>query len=249
MVTKMEKFVNRSLIVSLILALAFGGLAFMFRDYPHDSVAGGEFEYPLQQYLDIDLQKLDVSLIPYDGEGITVEYKNDRPLEMEIGDNELRITESDKFIVSLFAGSRAEFGVKIYLPKTRYREISLYTSTGSVSVGGLECLKLSAVTESGDITLQNVTYPYSVSTTRGRIYADMENVVGGTEILNREGSVDLTVPRDISFAVDFRTKDGECRSDLIKHQIQGSFLYSFNGGRQRISVTAEHGTLTFNERK
>lgn len=246
---KMEKIVNRLLIVSLILAVVFGGLAFVFRDYPHDPVAGGEFGFPLQQYLDIDLQRLDVSLIPYDGEGIIVEYKNDRPLEMEIGDNELIITESDEFIVSLFAGSEAEFGVRIYLPETAYRDISIYTATGSVNVGSLECQKLSVVTESGNITLQSVTYPLSLSTTKGRIYADMDEVVGGTEILNREGSVDLTVPREVSFAVDFKTKDGQCRSDLIRQQIYGDFLYSFNGGKQQISVTAEHGTFTLNERK
>lgn len=237
------------LIVSLILAAAFAGLAFMFRDYPHESVAGGEFTFPLQQYLDIDLQRLDVSLIPYDGEEIVVEYKNDRPLEMEIGDNELKITESDEFIVSLFAGSEAEFGVKLYLPETAYRDISIYTATGSVNVGSFECEKLTAITESGDITLQSVTYPLSLSTTKGRIYADMEEVIGGSEILDREGSIDLIVPSEISFAVDFKTKDGQCRSDLIRQQIYGDFLYSFNGGKQQISVTAEHGTFTFNERK
>lgn len=237
------------LIVSLILAAAFAGLAFMFRDYPHESVAGGEFTFPLQQYLDIDLQRLDVSLIPYDGEEIVVEYKNDRPLEMEIGDNEFKITESDEFIVSLFAGSEAEFGVKLYLPETAYRDISIYTATGSVNVGSFECEKLTAITESGDITLQSVTYPLSLSTTKGRIYADMEEVIGGSEILDREGSIDLIVPSEISFAVDFKTKDGQCRSDLIRQQIYGDFLYSFNGGKQQISVTAEHGTFTFNERK
>ncbi len=245
----MEKVVNRLLAVSLILAAAFGGLAFMFRNYPHNSVAGGEFRYPLQQYLDIDLQQLDVSLIPYDGDEITVEYKNDRPLEIELGDNELKITESDKFIVSLFAGSEADFGLKIYLPRTAYREISLYTATGNVDVSGLECSKLSAVTESGDITLGNVTYMLALSTTSGRIRADLDEIESGTDILSREGVVELTVPPESSFAVDFGTKDGQCESDLIRHQIIGDYLYSFNGGRQQISVTAEHGTLIFNERK
>lgn len=245
----MEKIVNRLLIVSLILAAVFGGLAYMFRNYPHASAAGGEFTFPLQQYLDIDLQRLDVSLIPYDGEEIILEYKNDRPLEVEIGDNELKIVESDKFIVSLFAGSEAEFGVKIYLPRTDYREVSLYTSSGNVSVGELNCKKLSVITESGDITLKGVTYPFTLSTTGGAVYADIYELIDGSEILDREGDVELIIPPDISFAVDFATRDGLCVSELIRKQIYGDFLYSFNGGKQQISVTAEHGTLTFNERK
>ncbi len=95
-----------------------------------------------------------MSLIPYDETEIRVEYKNDRPLEFEIGDNELMITENVKFVVSLFAGDRSDNGVKIYLPKTAYRDISIYTGTGSVSVGNISCKKLSAVTETGDITVE-----------------------------------------------------------------------------------------------
>lgn len=245
----MEKIINRALIVSLILAAAFGGTAYFFRNYPHASAAGGKFTFPLLQYLDIDLQRLDVNIVPYDGEEITLEYKNDRPLEIETGDNELRITESDKFIVSLFAGSEAEFGLTIYLPRAEYREISIYAATGSISVGETACRKLSAVTESGDIAILGASYPFSLSTTRGRISAELNSVADGSDILNREGDVELTVPPESSFAVDFSTKDGECISGLIRVQIEGDYLYSFNGGKQQISVTADHGTFTFDERK
>lgn len=245
----MEKKINKFLIISLILGSLFGGAAYFFRNSPHASEAGGEFTFPPLEYLDIDLQRLDVELIPYDGEEIIVDYKNDRPLDMEVGDNTLTITESDDFIVSLFAGKRSEFGVKIYLPSKKYREITIYTATGAVDVSGIECQKLSAVTESGDITVSDMSYLASLVTTDGKISADMTDVVNNTDILNRSGDIELALPPESSVAIDFRTKDGECVTDMISGQIYGNYLYAFNGGRRQISVTAEHGTFVFKEKE
>ena len=245
----MEKKINKFLVVSLILGLLFGVAAYLFRNSPHASEAGGEFAFPPLEYLDIDLQKLGVELIPYDGEDIIVDYKNDRLLDMEIGDNTLTITESDDFIVSLFVGKRSEFGVKIYLPSKKYREITIYTATGAIDVSGIECQKLSAVTESGDITVSDMDYLASLVTTSGKIRADITEVVKDTDILNRSGDIEITIPPECSVAIDFRTKDGECVTDMISGQVYGDFLYAFNGGRRQISVTAEHGTFVFNEKE
>ena len=245
----MEKKINKFLVVCLILGVLFGVVAYLFRNSSHASEAGGEYTFPKLEYLDIDLQRLDVELIPYDGEEITVEYKNDRPLDMEVGDNTLTITESSNFVVSLFAGKRSEFGVKIYMPRKKYREIMIYTATGNVNISGLECQKLSAVTESGNINVEKMDYLASLVTTSGNIYADITDIVKDTDILNRNGDIQLYFPHDSSFAIDFMTKDGECRTDMISGQIYGDYLYAFNGGRRRISVTAEHGTLVFGERE
>ena len=245
----MEKKINRFLVLSLILGVLFGGAAYYFRDFPHASEAGGEFTFPKLEYLDIDLQKLDVELIPYDGEEITVNYKNDRPLDMEIGDNTLTVTESSEFIVSLFAGKRSEFGVKIYLPSARYRDIDIYTASGEINIHGVACQKLSAVTESGDINVSEMDFLASIVTTSGDIRAEITDVVKDTDILNRSGDIELTLPPESSVAIDFMTKDGECRTDMISGQIYGDYMYAFNGGKRRISVTAEHGTFVFNERE
>lgn len=244
----MEKKINKLLIVSLILAAVFGGAAFLFKDFPHESGAEEKLSFPIQEYLSIDVQRLDVSLVPYDETEIRVEYRNDRPLEFELGDNELIITENVKFAVSLFAGDRSEFGVRIYLPKTAYRDISIYTGTGSVSVGNISCKKLSAVTETGDITVESMRYLSSLTTTSGKIIANIDRIVQDTGFLNRDGDIELVLPSESSVAIDFKTTDGECKTDLISGQISGSYLYAFNGGKRQIDVTAEHGTLIIKER-
>lgn len=243
----MEKKINRFFVVSLILGVLFGVAAYLVRDYPHASEAGGEYFFPKLEYIDIDLQRLGVELIPCDGDEIIVEYKNDRPLLMEVGDNTLTVTESSDFVVSLFAGKRSEFGVKIYLPDKIYREITVYTATGAINVYGIDCLKLSAVTESGDINIEKMDYLASLVTTSGNIRADITDVINDTDILNRSGDIELYIPPNSSVAIDFKTENGECITDMISGQIYGDFLYAFNGGKRQISVTAAHGTLVFRE--
>ena len=245
----MERIINRCLIIALILGVLVGIAAYLTRNDPHASGAGGEFTFPLQEYLDIDLQRLDVELIPYDGEEITVEYQNDRPLDMEIGDNSLTITESADFVVSLFTGKGSEFGLKLYLPRTTYRDITIYTGTGNVNVRGVKCKKLSAVTDSGDIEIDDMSYLASLVTTDGRIRADITKIVRDPDILHRHGDISITIPPESSVSIDFRTKDGECKTDLISKQIDGNYVYAWNGGRYKIGITAEHGTFTVTERK
>lgn len=244
----MERKINKMLVLALILSVVFGLAAFLMRDYPHASEAGGVFTFPIAEYLDIDLQRLDISLIPYDGDELKVEYKNDRPLEFEMGDNELIITEDATFVVSLFAGKRSEFGVKIYLPRVDYREISLFTGTGNADVGRISCQKLSAVTETGDITVDGAECMLSLSTGSGRISTDINKIVHDSDIINRSGDTELILPPKSSVAIDFKTKDGECETDLINGDISGSYFYAFNGGRRQINVTAEHGKLVIKER-
>ena len=243
----MEKRINKLLIISLGLAVLFGGVAFLLRNAPHTSEAGGTFDFPLCEYLSIDLQRLDVSLIPYDGEGITVEYKNDRPLDFEIGDNEFIITEDATFVVSLFEGKQAEFGIKVYLPKADYREVSVFSGTGNISVGAFDCQKLSAVTETGDINVDGAGCLLSLYTEKGNMEVDVDRIVDETEIVNRYGETKLVLPKDSSVAVDFKTLDGSCRTDIIKTEIAGSYLYAWGGGKRRINVTSEHGSVEIKE--
>ncbi|MGN0679792.1 MAG: hypothetical protein ACI4JS_09035, partial [Oscillospiraceae bacterium] len=97
----MEKAVNRLLIFSILAALAFGALTYKFRNADHDSLFEEAYAFDLCEYIDVDVSRMSVMLIPYDEPTISVAYKNDKPLEFEGGDNRLSITESNGFVVSL----------------------------------------------------------------------------------------------------------------------------------------------------
>lgn len=240
----MEKKVNILLAVTFVLTVLFGGAAYLFRNSEHDTVAEGEREFELQEYIDVDLQRLDVTVIPYDGETLRVRYKNDLPLEFELGDNKLSITESTEFVVSLFAGRESEFGLYLYIPKVSMRDIRINTGLGSVKIGRVDCGKLTVLTESGDIECEDMVSLCRLTTSSGHISVGFEYVINGCELLSRRGDVDMTLPPESSVAVDFRTDTGECVTGLWSGIVHGSYLYSFNGGGRVIVATVERGVLT-----
>ena len=94
----------------------------------------GSKSFPLCEYINIDLLKTNVELIPWDNDSIRMEYQNDVPLTAEIGDNSLNISESSEFVISLFAEKSSERYMKLYLPREYYRDILIYTVSGSVEL-------------------------------------------------------------------------------------------------------------------
>lgn len=239
----MERIVNKMLAVTFAGAVVFGLISFMLRNTDHDILAQGEEEFDQYEYIDINLQKLGVTVIPYDGDTIKVMYKNDLPLKFEIGDNSLSISDSTDFVVSLFAGRESEFGLYLYLPRKSYREISIITGTGGVKIGRVDSRELTILTESGDILCEDMVSLGKLTTTSGYINVNFEYVISGTEIMSRRGDVEIKLPQESSVAVDFRTDTGECHTDLWSGQVYGSRVYSFNGGDKQIIAAVERGIL------
>ncbi len=245
----MEKAINRLLIFSLLGAIAFGALTYKFRNADHDSLFEEAYEFELLQYIDVDVSRMAVMLIPYDKMNITAVYTNDKPLNFEVGDNRLTITESSGFVVSLFTGDESQFSLYLYLPLATYREIAVYTGSGNIAVGGVDAQSITAGTESGDIICENSISRLSLSTTSGKIDVNFDNIADGTEIDSVRGDVDLVVPVKSEFSVDFETKTGMCDCALSERAPMGSYEYTFNGGGKRIGAYVEQGILTIREKE
>jgi len=240
----MERVINRLLAVTLIGAVFFGGIAFLLRNSRHDTVAEGEKYFDICDYISIDLQRLNVTVIPSSDDKIRISYKNDLPLKFELGDNSISITDSKDFVVSLFAGRESEFGLYLFLPERSYREISVTTGTGSVKIGRVDSGQLNILTETGDIICEDMVSLGRLTTTSGFISVNFEAVMSGTEMLSRRGNAEITLPPESSVAVDFQTEIGECVTELLTGQRFGNYVYSFNGGDKLVCAAVERGTLT-----
>ncbi len=245
----MEKKVTWLMVFSLIAALIFGALTYKFRNAAHDSLFEEAYSFDLCEYIDVDVSRMSVMLIPYDEPTISVAYKNDRLLEFEEGDNRLSITESNGFVVSLFAGDESDYSLCLYLPRTAYREISIYTSTGKIMVGRVDAISLTAGTGSGDIICDDAVSRLKLSTVSGNMDVDFEMVAEGGEVRSRKGNVNFTVPHKSSFTLDFDTKTGLFDCDFIQGESIGSYQYVFNGGDNHISAYVEQGILTVKEKE
>lgn len=243
----MERIINRLLIISGALAAVFAVLAFVFPGKSLGSVKTGDKSFPLCEYINIDLLKTNVELIPYDGSDIRFVYQNDVPLIAEMGDNSLSITESDEFVISLFAEKGTEHYMKLYLPREYYRDILIYTVSGNVKLGDVDSDKLTAVTNSGDILSENTRSLCSFTTASGNIVLGFYRVIPGSSILSRSGNAEVSFPKGSSVALDFETDSGVLSTDLIRGNYAGSYMYSFNGGAELIHASLEKGTLTVKE--
>ena len=244
----MERIINKLMIITLAAAILFGAAAFHFRNAGHNSVFREELDFPMCEYIDIDLLKLPVTIIPYDKEKISVVYTSDLPLEFSIGDNLLKITESEEFVISLFTGIGNDFGLYMYIPDKLFRDISVYSGTGNINIGRVDCYDMSVITNSGDIRIENLLSHGSFTTTSGKVSVNYKEIITEADIFSRNGDVELTFPKNSSVAVDFETQTGSCVTDLWDNSVTGSYLYSFNGGKRTIKATLEKGTLTIKEK-
>ncbi len=244
----MEKIVNRLLIITAAAAAIFGALAFVFRNARHDNAAQGDEYYPVCDYIDVNLVRLNAEIIPYDGDKIRVCYKNNLPLIVEHGDNRISISEDERFVISLFPGESAGFGVSVYLPERSYREISVGSGGGNVTVGRVDVKTLAVMTESGDITCRETVSQFNISTTSGFVSLDIEAAMRNSSILSRKGDVDIFVSESASVAVDFETNTGQCVPEITGGRASGTGLYGINGGAGKIEAVVQSGTLMIKKR-
>lgn len=244
----MEKIVNRLLIITAAAAVIFGALAYVFRNAEHDIAAQGDESFPVCDYIDIELLKLNVEILPYSGDKIRVCYKNNLPLIVEKGDNSISISEDEKFVISLFPGEQDRFAVTIYLPERSYREISVSTGGGDVKVGRVDSRLLNILTEDGNITCSDTVSQFNISTTSGFISLDIEAAMRNCTILSRKGDVDVFVPEKASVAVDFETQTGACVPEITGGRPSGNGVYGINGGARSIYAAVQEGTLTIKKR-
>lgn len=244
----MEKAVNRLIVVTFAAALIFGALTYRYKDAEHDSICREDLSFTLCKYIEIDLNKLNVTVTPYDGELIRVSYASDLPLAFKMEDNKLIVTESNKFMISLFTGGDSVYGLKMQLPQDVYKEIKVYTSTGSVNVGRVDSGVVSVITNSGDILCENAVSRTSLTSSSGNITLDFDEAVNGSSIFTRSGSAEISFPKSSSVLVNFETETGMCSTDLPVGTAIGSRQFSFNGGNRLINAALQSGELKIYEK-
>ena len=245
----MGKVINRWIIVTALLSVVFGAFLWRYRD------AEGNAEYfegsnsvPLCEYIELNMLKTDVELIPYDGSRIKFQYTSIVPIEVLIGDNRLVVNESDELRVSFLADDESPFVFRLYLPRHLYRSVIIYTSSGSVLMDSVICEAVSVITKSGDIASVNTFAPVQLSSGSGNVFLDFNVVVPGCSIVTRSGDAEIRFSEGSSVALSYETDSGSFRSQLLNGSVKGSYMYSFSGGENLIHAEVERGLLTVSEK-
>ena len=244
----MVRALNRWIVICAAGALLFALMAFFFPSDSSAAIQQYDKYIPLCEYIDIELLQTDVEIIPYEGDKLRLAYRSEVPIKVKRGDNTLKISESDKFYISFLSGDTANYGLYLYVPQTAFRELTVYTSSGNVRIGGVNCDRITAVTNSGSITAENTVSRSHLTTGTGDTSLEFDLLVRGCEIQTRSGNAHITVPQGSSSAVVFETETGGIDSELIHVKLLGSGTYGFNGGAVDITAIVEQGILTVAEK-
>lgn len=244
----MSRAIDRWLIFTALLTLVFGVLLWLNRDAESNaSYFEGSNSVELCQYIELDMLKTDVQLIPYNGSKIKFEYKSLVPIEVLLGDNRLIVNESDELSVSFLTGDSSQFFFKLYLPKETYRSVIVYTSSGNVDIGAVKAEAVSIVTNSGNVAAYGTRSPVSLVSGSGDILLDFEQVTDSS-LETRSGNAQIRFPEGSSVALSYETDTGSFHTDLMDINIKGSYMYSFSGGEKLITASVLQGILTLSEK-
>jgi DUF4097 and DUF4098 domain-containing protein YvlB len=102
-------------------------------------------------------------------------------------------------------------------------------------------------TRAMDIMLKHIQGPVTVKNSDGSITVSVVDPVAAMDILNRNGSVDVTLPEAAKFSVQGAANDGEINSDFKLSQTsandRATASGSVGGGGPMLQILAEKGDI------
>ena len=124
------------------------------------------------------------------------------------------------------------------------------TTNGDINLNNINSKDLSVNTSNGEIFSTNLKGNVNLSSTSGDIFASLTNEITNSKINTTNGDVELNLPIDNNFLIDFNTTNGELDDYLnsSKYNIKnhnGNFKITIGTGVVPISVTTVNGDLSF----
>lgn len=243
----MRSILNRWIVVTGVLTLILGICVVAFRGGSGNvSYYEGDETFPPCLYMELDMLKCDVELIPYDGEDIRLVYSSLVPITVRTGDNRLVVSESSEMKLTFLTQPPQQTGLKLYLPEKEYGGITIYTSSGRIDCSGISAGEIMAVTKTGDISFDGCYALLQLKSGSGDISLQLDEIVQNSSVETRKGDAQICFPRGSSVALSYKTETGSFSSDMIKSDINGSYMFSFGGGEKLLHADVESGTLTVN---
>lgn len=127
---------------------------------------------------------------------------------------------------------------------------NISTTNGDINLNNINSKDLSVNTSNGEIFSTNLKGNVNLSSTSGDIFASLTNEITNSKINTTNGDVELNLPIDNNFLIDFNTTNGELDDYLnsSKYNIKnhnGNFKITIGTGVIPISVTTVNGDLSF----
>ena len=138
---------------------------------------------------------------------------------------------------------------KIIIESIEADQLRMDASSGSISLDSLECGKADIESSSGGLTLASASGSITYKGSSGSLEIGISELTGSLDLVNKSGSVYLTLPSSASFNADLEASSGKITSDFpilgdLSSKERGRIEGSVNGGGHSLRVKASSGNIT-----
>ena len=131
--------------------------------------------------------------------------------------------------------------------------VNISITDGDINLNNINSKDLSVDTLDGEIFSTNLKGNINLSTSNGDIFASLTNEITNSKINTTNGDVELNLPIDNNFLIDFNTVTGELEDYLIESKFNKYDIKKHNSNSKitigtgviPISVTTVDGDLSF----
>ena len=247
---KKIKKITAFLIINGILLIGAAVILQLFTPFGaiHKGASSGTEYYDSVREIVVVSGSLPVDLSYTDGDECEVSWVSELPLIVNCDEQgTLRITQDDSFTLSLFSLSRSDYRISVKIPRKSYGRVSLSSSGGEIKVtDNISCEVLEISTKNGDILALSADERTRIKSISGNIYLKLSGLKGDMTVNGGEGDVNINVPPELSFFMEFSTESGSCTTDGFPEDIKDrkgdAALLSGNGGHN-LNIRTTSGSL------
>ena len=125
-------------------------------------------------------------------------------------------------------------------------DTSLEASSGSINASTIKTNKSLIKNSSGDISINGALGETTVSAASGSVDLNLSEIAGISNFSTQSGDIDLIIPNEIGYKVNFSSNSGEISGKNLNMDIKNNSTYSFTNGNgsKLINVKTSSGDLS-----
>lgn len=151
------------------------------------------------------------------------------------------LTKPDEGFTTYF-----DFKLEIELPEAEWQKITIESNWGDVSLSSLMAKEVGVETKSGNISLNNIVALQRLRSTLGNIKVVDSKLVANKEIFTTSGNVNIFLPPESSFSLNYITGSGKISNStdgILSQSDPRHATVIRKGGQYQINVETTSGDL------
>lgn len=236
--------------ISAFTALIFGGLAVLSHIVLNNilgvyksNVSREVLEFEPVNYIEINALNVDVNVSCWEGEMIQIIYNCDSPPVIETTGSKVSLSQEANFVITMLALDKFDFGITVKLPEKQFKRLKVTTNSGNIYTDDIPSEILSLTAVSGDIYAKQIKSQLILDNEKGSSVLGFNGLENDVLIETNNGNVEMTVPKDDLYLLQFQTRKGQLISPREEQPIKQSITKSYGETPHRLAINTVSGEV------